>query len=72
MQKWEYKTESMYVHKDPATHKPGQWVIPFDLGKLGKEGWELINILPMSSYHTEGSSTYTSEIWFYYKRPISE
>ena len=49
MQKWEYKKVESYLY-------------PFKkIEELGKEGWELVNVLPINSKHDVG---------FYFKREV--
>jgi hypothetical protein len=90
MQRWEYKTVRRSRSWDPKNDErpyltSQDWNVPLDyLEAFGEEGWELVSVVPMSSYlgelrlpsrsHPAGKvdtqiAGYTTEQLWVFKRP---
>lgn len=78
MQKWEYK--SMSIERGFYLNQARPWATAFNLNELGAEGWELVSVVPLSSLLSKPlpgdmggtSAGFTSELFFYFKRPVKE
>jgi len=71
MQKWEYKALSLsrgYKHGFGSNAHAGSWEGDLDMQKMGEDGWELVSVVPISSFFENGDG-FTSELYFYFKRP---
>jgi hypothetical protein len=67
MQKWEYLTVGMF-RDFSLLGKPSAWEPKIDLETLGKDGWELISVIPIADHHGVNSGM-TDRIFYYFKRP---
>lgn len=70
MQKWEYQIGRS--GRNIGFFKVGDWEKSFTLEEMGQNGWELVAVLPISSISGLGASGVTTEIFYYFKRPIQE
>lgn len=74
MQKWEYLLKIQargYTGILTGGGKPTKWEGDVNLEQLGQEGWELIAVVPISSFHSEKDNGFTTELYYYFKRPLS-
>lgn len=72
MEKWEYKVVGQCRSYKPP-QQGGQatpWDPPVDLDAYGQAGWELVSVAPISSFHAECNNGFTTELYYYFKRPI--
>jgi len=93
MQKWEFKVittplelerrypkegagEAEYLHSSPGELFDRGWET---VGKLGRQGWELVAVVPLIAGHewtskmgTGSGSSYTEAFFFFLKRPLPE
>lgn len=70
MQKWEYQIGRS--DRGIGLFKVGDWQRNFTLEEMGQNGWELVAVLPIASISGLGSSGVTTEILYYFKRPLQE
>lgn len=68
MQKWEYLT-ARSMREPKRTGVSDNWLHDWDLDELGKQGWELVGIVPLASWAGEAYAGVTSEVDFIFKRP---
>ena len=69
MQKWEYK--SIKLTRDIGTlGGVKEWSPAFNLNDLGKEGWELVAVVPAASETGETRAGVTTAVTYFFKRPI--
>jgi hypothetical protein len=73
VQKWEYKTV-VFSRGSKGAFQGGQveeW-LRVDLKQLGILGWELIAVVPVSSFIDEKDNGFTTELYYFFKRPMPE
>ncbi len=79
MTQWEYKMELRMRALGAqnvgmaAVQKSSSWDIDMELKlpELGKEGWELVSVVPRSGFHGNSTGgTTTEELWIF-KRPLA-
>jgi hypothetical protein len=69
MQKWEYLQKSVSRHIT-ALSGATAWKSEVNLPQLGKEGWELVSLVPISTTIGSSFSGATTEVLYTFKRPI--
>ena len=72
MQKWEYKVLfRARGYKGGFSNKATDWNknIVGGLQSMGENGWELVSVVPRSSYTGELAAGFTSEESWIFKRP---
>ena len=78
MQKWEYRTiwetRPLLTADTGLVESPinmlGEWEDGPELEELGKEGWELVAVVPVSEYDGPGLAGATSAVAYFFKRPM--
>ena len=69
MQKWEYK--SIKLTRDiRILGGVKEWSPTINLDELGREGWELVAVVPASSETGEIRAGVTTAVTYFFKRPI--
>lgn len=73
MQKWSYLYVSFYAYEGRLQSKNPVFASEEEMfSALGAEGWELVSVVPMIGSNTNFGGTYTAQVNFYFKRPVSD
>lgn len=64
MQKWEYLVIDQH-------RKTTVWEPTFDIGKIGRDGWELVSVVPIASDEGEEYAGISSDLKWIFKRPLA-
>ena len=71
MQKWEYITKSVGrgYKGGLAGGQATAWKGDINLEAMGQDGWELVAVVPVSSFHDQNDNGFTTDLYYYFKRP---
>lgn len=82
MQRWEYMWVVQWRDKPPLRGKWTGFKATIDgvetddpqafgdyLDTFGEQGWELVNVVPVSYYWTEDWAGMTTHLFYFFKRP---
>lgn len=70
MEKWEFQSVLFDVYKGKYASLDERFLLEKDMFEsLGSEGWELVSVVPITETK-EPDATHTSQIYFYFKRPL--
>ena len=68
MQKWEYKSISQ-TRGIGVLGGLAEWSPHLELNDYGKDGWELVAVVPAASEAGAGSAGVTTGVTYFFKRP---
>lgn len=71
MEKWEYKIISIVTKGKELNKELDEGSLEIQLASLGKEGWELVNVVPIIGTTLTFSGSVTQKAYFIFKRKIS-